>query len=29
VLLGDLRLRKASGTLTAKDLQQVNGVLAR
>ena len=29
VLLGGLRLRQASGTLTAEDLQQVNGLLAR
>ena len=29
VLLGDLRLRQASGTLTADDLQQINGLLAR
>jgi outer membrane protein len=29
VLLGGLRLRQASGTLTAQDLQQVNGLLAR
>ncbi len=29
VLLGDLRLRQASGTLTAEDLQQINGLLAR
>jgi len=29
VLLGDLRLRQASGTLTAEALQQVNGLLAR
>ena len=29
VLLGGLRLRQASGTLTAEDLQQVDGLLAR
>jgi outer membrane protein len=29
VLLGDLRLRQASGTLTPEDLQQINGLLAR
>jgi len=29
VLLGSLRLRQASGTLTAEDLQPVNGLLAR
>ena len=29
VLLGDLRLRLASGTLTPEDLQQINGLLAR
>jgi len=29
VLLGGLRLRQASGTLTAEDLQPVNGLLAR
>ena len=29
VLLGGLRLRQASGTLTPDDLQQVNGLLAR
>lgn len=29
VLLGGLRLRQASGTLTAEDLLQVNGLLAR
>ena len=29
VLLGGLRLRQASGTLTAEDLQQINGLLAR
>ena len=29
VLLGDLRLRQASGTLTPNDLQQINGLLAR
>ncbi|WP_422584247.1 TolC family outer membrane protein [Polaromonas sp.] len=29
VLLGGLRLRLASGTLTAEDLQQINGLLAR
>ena len=29
VLLGGLRLRQASGTLTPEDLQQVNGLLAR
>ena len=29
VLLGDLRLRQASGTLTAEDLQGINGLLAR
>ncbi|MDB5883883.1 MAG: type secretion outer membrane protein TolC family [Polaromonas sp.] len=29
VLLGGLRLRQATGTLTADDLQQVNGLLAR
>ncbi|MDB5938966.1 MAG: type secretion outer membrane protein TolC family, partial [Polaromonas sp.] len=29
VLLGGLRLRQASGTLTPADLQQVNGLLAR
>ena len=29
VLLGGLRLRQASGTLTAEDLQQVNGLLTR
>ena len=28
VLLGDLRLRQASGTLTPNDLQQINGLLA-
>jgi len=29
VLLGDLRLRQASGSLTAADLQPVNGLLAK
>ena len=29
VLLGDLRLRQASGTLTADDLQAINSLLAR
>ena len=29
VLLGDLRLRQASGTLTPDDLQQINALLAR
>jgi len=29
VLLGGLRLRQASGTLTAEDLQQINSLLAR
>ena len=29
VLLGDLRLRQANGTLTPDDLQQINGLLAR
>ena len=29
VLLGGLRLRQATGTLTAEDLQQVNSLLAR
>ena len=29
VLLGGLRLRQASGTLTAEDLGQINGLLAR
>ncbi len=29
VLLGDLRLRQANGTLTPEDLQQINGLLAR
>jgi outer membrane protein len=29
VLLGDLRLRQASGTLTPGDLQQINALLAR
>jgi outer membrane protein len=29
VLLGDLRLRQASGTLTPEDLQQINGLLAK
>jgi len=29
VLLGDLRLRQASGTPTAENLEQVNGLLAR
>ena len=29
VLLGGLRLRQASGTLTAGDLQQINSLLAR
>ena len=29
VLLGDLRLRQASGTLTPEDLQQINALLAK
>ena len=29
VLLGNLRLRQANGTLTPEDLQQINGLLAR
>lgn len=29
VLLGDLRLRQANGTLTAEDLQGINGVLVK
>lgn len=29
VLLGSLKLRQANGTLTAEDLQQINGTLAR
>jgi outer membrane protein len=29
VLLGNLKLRQANGTLKAEDLQQINGVLTK